>query len=181
MNKVIESAVTEANKEHGGSQINFVDVNARFNAHRWCEQGNWHEPAPQVDSTWFFLSGWPDVSISGSSVNTAAIEEAEIKQIIDAGRILLPNADCRTTLDSEADPYLRSLCYFAEAVAESSNSTEATYLAEANAQIQSKNLTSQHIGWFTPTRQVKTFHPRSPGMVAYKDAIAESIEQVGQV
>lgn len=66
-------------------------------------------------------------------------------------------------------------------MAESNNGTEATYLAEANAQIEGKNLTSQHIGWFTPTRQVKTFHPRSPGMVAYKDAIAESIEQVGQV
>ncbi|KAH3948791.1 hypothetical protein HBI56_121730 [Parastagonospora nodorum] len=181
LNKVIESAVTEANKEHGGYQINFVDVNARFNAHRWCEQGDWHEPAPEVDSTWLFLSGWPDVSIEGSSVNTAAIETAEIKQIIDAGRIPLPDADCRKTLDSDADPYLRSLCYYAEAVAESSNGTEATYLAEANAQIESKNVTSQHIGWFTPTRQVKTFHPRSPGMVAYKDAIVESIEQVGQV
>ncbi|KAH4220839.1 hypothetical protein HBI25_051500 [Parastagonospora nodorum] len=181
LNKVIESAVTEANKEHGGYQINFVDVNARFNAHRWCEQGDWHEPAPEADSTWFFLSGWPDVAIPGSSVKTAAIEQAEVKQIIDAGRIPLPDADCRKTLDSDADPYLRSLCYYAEAVAERSNGTEATYLAEANAQIESKNVTSQHIGWFTPTRQVKTFHPRSPGMVAYKDAIVESIEQVGQV
>lgn len=93
----------------------------------------------------------------------------------------MPDGDCRKTLDSDADPYLRSLCYYAEAVAESSNGTQATYLAEANAQIQSKNVTSQHIGWFTPTRQVKTFHPRSPGMVAYKDAVAEIIEQVEQV
>ncbi|KAH4847848.1 hypothetical protein HBI46_091460 [Parastagonospora nodorum] len=181
LNRLIESAVTEANQEHGGYQINFVDVNARFNAHRWCEQGDWHEPAPGVDSTWLFLSGWPDVSIAGSSIDTLAIEQAEVKQIIDAGRIPLPDADCRKTLDSDADPYLRSLCYYAEAVAESNNGEEATYLAEANAQIESKNLTSQHIGWFTPTRQVKTFHPRSPGMVAYKDAIAEIIEQVGQV
>jgi hypothetical protein len=181
LNKVIQSAVEEANKEHGGYQITFVDVNARFNAHRWCEQGDWHEPAPDHDDTWFFLSGWPDVSIPGSSVNSAAVEQAEVKQLISYGRVPLPESDCMKTLDSDADPYLRALCHYAEAVAESSNSTEARYLAQANAEIKSGNVTSQHIGWFTPTRQVKTFHPRSPGMVAYKDAIAESIEQVGQV
>jgi hypothetical protein len=40
LNSVIEAAVNDANKAHGGRKIHYVDVNPRFNAHRWCEQGN---------------------------------------------------------------------------------------------------------------------------------------------
>ncbi|KAH7380166.1 SGNH hydrolase-type esterase domain-containing protein [Pyrenochaeta sp. MPI-SDFR-AT-0127] len=180
LNKVIEEAVSEANAEHGGQQIHYVDVNGRFMARRWCEQGDWHEPAPKVDTTWFFLSGWPDVSIEVSSANTAAVEAAEVESLISAGRIPVPDANCRATLDSDADPYVRAMCYLAEAVAENRNGTEARYLDAANAEIKEGNVTSQHIGYFTPTRQIKTFHPRSPGMVAYRDAVIESIANAGQ-
>ncbi|CAO2648048.1 Nn.00g089700.m01.CDS01 [Neocucurbitaria sp. VM-36] len=181
LNKVIEAAISDANAAHGGDQIYFVDVNPRFNGHRWCEQGDWHEPAPGVDSTWFFLSGWPDVSIEGSKANTAAVESAEITSLISAGRIPVPDANCRATLDSDADPYVRAMCHVAEAISEDPEGPEATYPAEANVDIKSGNITSQHIGWFTPTRQIKTFHPRSPGMIAYRDAVIESIGKAGQI
>ncbi|KAF2268066.1 SGNH hydrolase [Lojkania enalia] len=181
LNNVISAAVSDVNKERGGEQVHFVDVNPRFNVHRWCEQGDWHEPAPQVESTWFFLSGWPDVSIEGANADTAAVESAEIASLISAGSIPVPDSNCRASLDSDADPYLRAMCNVAEAVAEDPEGPEAKYLADANADIQSGNVTSQHIGWFTPTRQIKTFHPRSPGMVAYRDAVIDSMQGVGQL
>ncbi|KAF2729342.1 SGNH hydrolase [Polyplosphaeria fusca] len=185
LNKVIQSAVQEANNPNGGSQtdrIHFVDVDQTFNAHRWCEQGDYHEPAPQIQSTFFFLSGWPDVSIDGANANTAAVEQAEIESLISTGSIQVPDAsNCRSALDSDADPYARAMCNVAEAVSEDPDGPEAKYLADANADIQAGNVTSQHIGWFTPTRQIKTFHPRSPGMVLYRDAILDSMRGVGQI
>src|SRR5205814_327325 len=35
-----------------------------------------------------------------------------------------------------------------------------------------------HIPGYVATRQIKTFHPRSPGMVAYRDAIIDAINTV---
>jgi hypothetical protein len=181
LNNVIAAAVSDVNKAHAGNRIHYVDVNPRFNAHRWCESGNWHEPAPQVDSTYFFLSGWNDVSIPDATANTAAVQEAEVKSLISKGSVTLPDASCTTSLDSDADPYVRWMCYMAEAVSGNSNGTEATYLSKANAEIKAGNVTGQHIGWWTPTRQIKTFHPRSPGMAAYRDAVIDSIATAGQV
>jgi hypothetical protein len=183
LNKLIGKAVDEANAEHGGNQqIHFVDVNPRFTAHRWCEQGDWHEPAPEVDSTWFFLSGWPDVSIEGSEINSIAIEEAEASALISSGRIPLPDANnCKSSLDANADPYERAMCYMAVSIKQHPDGPAAQALNQANNDIKDGNVSSQDIGYFTPTRQIKAFHPRSPGMVAYRDALIEGIEKVGQV
>lgn len=152
LNKVIEEAVSEAYAEHGGQQVHDIDVNGRFNTHRWCEKGDWHEPAAQVDTTWFFLSGWPDVSIDGSPKGITGIEMAEVKTLIDAGRIPVPDANCRLTLDSDADPYLRAMCYLAEAVASKSSSVEAKLLDRANTDLQN-GFRSTPMGYFHPTRQ----------------------------
>jgi hypothetical protein len=61
----------------------------------------------------------------------------------------------------------------AEAIAIHSNKTHAASLRTANAEIRNGDLKGQHIGYWTPRRQIKTFHPRSPGMVAYHDAIRD--------
>lgn len=41
-------------------------------------------------------------------------------------------------------------------------------------EIRAKDVNGQHVPWIAPTRQVKTFHPRSVGMAAYRDAIIEA-------
>ncbi|SMR52547.1 unnamed protein product [Zymoseptoria tritici ST99CH_3D1] len=51
----------------------------------------------------------------------------------------------------------------------------ASKLREANNEIAAKNFTGQSIGWFSPTRQIKTFHPRTPGMIACRDSIIAAI------
>jgi hypothetical protein len=183
LNKLIGKAVDEANSEHGGAQqIHFVDVNPRFTAHRWCEQGDWHEPAPEHDDTWFFLSAWPDVSIEGSELNSAAIEAAEISALVSSGSIPLPDANnCEGSLDENADPYERSMCYMSVSIRDAPNGPAGKAFEKANNDIKDGNVSSQEIGFFTPTRQIKAFHPRSPGMVAYRDAVIEGLEKVGQV
>jgi hypothetical protein len=179
LNNVIQAAISEAITAHGGEpQIHFVDLNQRFDAHRWCEQGDWHEPAPNVPSTWFFLSAWPDVNIEDASVDNAAVETSEISNIISTGGIPMPKPGCLSTMDPNQDPYIRNLCYLAEAIAQEPDGLVAKEYANALADIKGRNFTSQHIGYFSPTRQIKTFHPRSPGMEAYQDAILLSMDRL---
>jgi hypothetical protein len=179
LNKLIVKAVDEANAEHGGNQqVHFVDVNSRFTAHRWCEQGDWNEPA--IDDTWFFLSGSPDLSIEDSQINSAAVELAEMSALISSGTIPLPDAgNCEISLDVNADPYERAMCPMAVSVRQHPGGSAAKVLDQANNDTKNGNVSSQGIGFFTPTRQIKAFHPRSPGMVAYRDALIEGIEKVG--
>lgn len=68
LNGVIQGAVGDANNEHGSQQVHFVDVGGRYKNHRWCEHGDFHEPAPDRADTWFFLSGWKDVSLDNGVV-----------------------------------------------------------------------------------------------------------------
>ncbi|KAJ5884630.1 mutanase, partial [Penicillium taxi] len=64
-NQAIEAAVKTANTEIGTSVIHYVDVDTSFEGHRWCEEGV-HEPDPDNVNTYFFLSGWKDVTESGT-------------------------------------------------------------------------------------------------------------------
>jgi hypothetical protein len=57
----------------------------------------------------------------------------------------------------------------------------AKTLDQANNDIKDGKVSSLDIGFFATTKLIKTFHPRSPGMVAYQDALIEGIEKVGQV
>lgn len=58
------------------------------------------------------------------------------------------------------------------------NGDLAQDLQAANAEIANGEVNGTHIPGYVATRQIKTFHPRSPGMVAYRDAIIEAINAV---
>jgi len=47
----------------------------------------------------------------------------------------------------------------------------------ANEEIKQGDVNGKHINYFMPNRQIKAFHPRTPGMVAYRDAIIAAINQ----
>ena len=70
------------------------------------------------------------------------------------------------------------MCRTAEGIAANPNGTGAQNYKAANNEVANGNVTGQHIPWYIPTRQVKSFHPRSPGMAAYRDAIIEAINAV---
>jgi hypothetical protein len=176
LNGVILSAVQAANTAHGGNQVHFVDIVDSYNLHHWCEDGV-HEPDSTVENTWFFLSAWPDVGF-----NTAAEEVAEVSAFISNGPIQLPDAStCVTDPAAQLDPYLVAMCRVSQAVIDDPSGPEALRLSSANADIVAGNVSSQSISWYIPTRQIKTFHPRSPGMAAYRDAIIAALQANGQL
>jgi hypothetical protein len=64
LNDLIADAVDAVNAKLDSPQVHVVDPNPKFDhEHHWCEEGDFHEPYPDREDTWFFLSGWPDVSI----------------------------------------------------------------------------------------------------------------------
>lgn len=113
---------------------------------------------------------------------TNAVEAAEVAAIISSGQIPLPDAGtCYASLGTDPDPYAYAMCQVSTSIAEDPSGPEAVRYQAAKAAISSGNYSSQDISWYLPTRQVKTFHPRSPGMVAYRDAVLEAIKDVGQL
>ncbi|KPM41745.1 hypothetical protein AK830_g4814 [Neonectria ditissima] len=181
LNEVIGAAADETNSENGREQVHFVFVNPRYDSHRWCEVGDFHEPDSSRADTWFFLSAWPDIPMEAgdASVDDAAEEQQEIQAVVDSGKIELPDAaSCNDNLGSDPDPWDRWLCRAAEEISERPDGPLAEYLTLANDAVAQGNVSAEEISWWVPTRQIKTFHPRSRGMVAYRDAIIESINSV---
>ncbi|BCR99139.1 uncharacterized protein AKAW2_40822A [Aspergillus luchuensis] len=65
LNRVIQNAIIDANNRRGSMDIAYADVDARFEGHRWCE-GGVEEPDATYPSTFFFLSGWSDITEEGA-------------------------------------------------------------------------------------------------------------------
>ncbi|KAK6065946.1 esterase family protein [Seiridium cupressi] len=181
LNQLLEYAVEDANDQWGSDQVHFVSMNPSWDGHRWCEDGV-HEPDSSAANTWFFLSAWPDVTADGSADQSSAEEASEAAAIVSAGSVSLPDAStCNGTLGTDPDPYDVFLCRMSENVADDPSGPAATQLDAANTAIANGNVSSQDVSWWTPTRQIKTFHPRSVGMTAYRDAIVAAMQDVGQL
>ncbi|PYH83156.1 hypothetical protein BO82DRAFT_412115 [Aspergillus uvarum CBS 121591] len=60
LNNIIIAAIQIANTEAGSTRVYYVDVQSRFDSHRWCEQGI-HEPDSSAPKTYIFSSGWNDL------------------------------------------------------------------------------------------------------------------------
>ncbi|KAI9890439.1 MAG: hypothetical protein M1814_003923 [Vezdaea aestivalis] len=187
LNDVIKGAVDDANRDHGKNQVHAVDVNGRFDKHRWCEAGDFHEPDESRRDTFFFLSGWRDYSVGSLGVfdtvsevtldaQEAAQEQSEVKALIGQKSIQLPNgADCSSKLGTDPDPWAIWQCQAAEAIRAHPNGVVAQNLKAANDEIKNGGVNAQHINKFIPTRQIKTFHPRTAGMYQYRDAVLDAI------
>ncbi|KAH6842747.1 mutanase [Chaetomium sp. MPI-CAGE-AT-0009] len=178
LNFVIQDAINDANNAHGGKQVHWVDMVPAFRdgRHMWCEEGV-YDPDSSRNETWFFLSAWPDVDSS-----TSAAEAAERETLFAQGQIVLPNADtCNTTLGLNADPYAVAMCHRAQEIRYDPGGLTALWFGRANADLASGNVSSQDVSWWLATRQIKTFHPRTNGMYAYRDAVLDAIRSNGQM
>ncbi|PWY72770.1 hypothetical protein BO83DRAFT_39613 [Aspergillus eucalypticola CBS 122712] len=90
--------------------------------------------------------------------------------------LTLPDAAiCNTTLGTDPDPYAVAMCRLALRIAGEPEGREAQLFAQAQTDIANKNYSSQDIPLFTPDRQIKTFHPRSNGMLAFRDAVLAAL------
>jgi len=99
--------------------------------------------------------------------------------LIKSGPMKLSDADtCQGALGTDPDPVALWSCRTAQDIAEFPNSRLKTEFDAANQEIQAGNYSGQHVSKWLPTRQIKTFHPRSIGMAAYRDAIIDAVNQV---
>lgn len=120
----------------------------------------------------------------GGAVVAGAFEMAEEQKaaqaLIDQGSLKLPDgAKCKSKLGTDPDPVAVFWCHIASDLADKPDGTMAQNVKAANEEIARKDINGKHIrGFFTYTRQIKTFHPRSRGMLAYRDAIIETINRV---
>lgn len=121
MNEVIQSAVNDASQGEGQGRVHFVDVNPRFQYHRWCEFGDEiHEPDKDRQETWFFLSHWDDFAANEQGISTTNAGKNNVRP----EGLNLPNAaTCKQDLDQQlardggVDPYVGWMCDIALAVA----------------------------------------------------------------
>lgn len=173
LNDVIQAAIGDANQQYGLQAVYYANVDSGFTSNRWCESGV-REPDPS--QAWFFLSAWPDLEYGSASE-----ENAEVSALFSHGSIQLPDSGTCASLDPQADPYIRAMCVVATTIEEDPTGPEAARFAKANNAIASGNVSTQEVSPYVPTRQIKTFHPRTPGMVAYRDAVLDAMVAAGQV
>ena len=155
--------------------VQFIDANPLFNSHRFCEQDAGQDVQEQDKSrqdTWFFLSGWPDNTLDNA---IAADSASELSELSTGNTTAIPDVAtaCANVVDgSDNDPYDVLLCQIAQVNAEPTL-PEYQILVDDQASIHDGNVSAVNIPWWIPTRQAKTFHPRTLGQNAYAQAIME--------
>lgn len=103
----------------------------------------------------------------------------EAQSLMEQGGVELPDADtCEEELGTDPDPWAKWQCMVARDIADNPDSLWAEKLEEANADVKAQDFQAESINWWYPTRQIKTFHPRTPGMHAYRDSIIDAINNV---
>ncbi|KAK2763255.1 hypothetical protein FQN54_009891 [Arachnomyces sp. PD_36] len=183
LNNLIEDTISRTNAARGSQNIHYIDMQPHFDGHRWCETNGdtYHEPDENVESTYFFLSDWKDFPIErqGRAARVDASNTkraAEVAEFMDNGGIQLPPAEtCQQDLGSDPDPYAVYMCERSIEIAAAPNGPAAQRMDRATTAMNDGDVHSQDIGWFIPTEKVKTFHPRSPGMVLYRNSVISAL------
>jgi hypothetical protein len=172
------AAVQDANTEAGFTRVYYVDVQSKIYSHRWCEQGI-HEPDSSAPNTYFSLSGWSDLPYDGDTVTSSDV--SNISYLKQNGINLPDPSNCKTALGSDPDPWQKWLCLASIALTQDPDSPIAWSYGNASQGIKNGDFNAQDVSDWYATRQIKAFHPRSPGMGLYRDAILEKIDAtIGQ-
>jgi lysophospholipase L1-like esterase len=165
LNQFLSGLVNDFNSQpqfQNNPQVIFVPTDPAFNGHRFCEEGVL-EPDPSHADTWFFLSGWSDDTLPGATTQLA------FEDLVTQGNATaLPDPNTCDPYDSNSSVAFQ--CRTALAVATSG--TQANEIFEEDLQfVASGEFSDVSIPWWLPTRQAKTFHPKTLGHLAYKNAI----------
>ncbi|KAF1985972.1 SGNH hydrolase [Aulographum hederae CBS 113979] len=133
------------------------------------------KPAPGRMDTWLFLSAWPDNDLPGTASAQESLDAEEGHRTADTAALRMP--DPNTCADSDStDWYEQMLCETAQAAA---LQPEPGYEGPNNASLINAELAmlargefeAVDVPFYIPTRDAKTFHPRSLGQLAYRDAV----------
>ncbi|EPE10129.1 esterase family protein [Ophiostoma piceae UAMH 11346] len=187
-NDKLQKVVDNVNQHYAGAanvpRILFVNYDAAFDGHRFCEDGVM-EPDYKRNDTWFFLVGGVDNDVGDGPGQSIRLDD--YFATIDPASPLVDPAQCRVLADARKDWGERALCDLVQA-----QLADPSLLSTAKAAIAVDNDDSQDasiygdgslIGensmWYVPTYYGKTFHPRSNGHKAIRDAVYSAWEEHG--
>jgi len=167
VNAKIRQTVAVVNAKFTTDKILFVDHDELWDGHRFCEPGV-AEPDYQRDKTWFFLVGGPDNAVRHD--DTAAGDNESLLPSTEAS--LVDPDTCLEPARRSGDWGMQALCYMAMAKKRDPTLRLAPALGRTGlSAAASGNVSTQNSMWYVPTYYGKTFHPRTKGHEAIRDAV----------
>ncbi|KAI4866939.1 SGNH hydrolase [Hypoxylon rubiginosum] len=167
VNAKVRRTVDAVNARFTRDKLVFVDYDAAFDGHRFCEEGV-AEPDYGRADTWFFLVGGRDNARNGTAVHHQQSRHASSDlEILAPNSVLVDPSSCLGPAQRSGDWGELALCYMTMAKARDPS------LRLAAAAAAHGNLAAENSMWYVPTYYGKTFHPRSRGHEAIRDKIYE--------
>ncbi|KAI0166545.1 SGNH hydrolase [Xylariaceae sp. FL1272] len=154
VNAKLKSAVDTINSRFTIDKVIFVDYDGAFDGHRFCEP-NVTEPDYNRSDTWFFLVGGHDNERNG----TKPLATSDTEMLPSASPLVDPTICLEPALRS-GDWGMLALCYMAMAKHN-----------DPSLRLTRRNELAVNGGWHAPIYYAKTFHPRTLGHEAIRDAI----------
>jgi hypothetical protein len=152
LNGVIRTAVNDINQEFHVNRFVYVEVNSRFDGHRFCEQGV-NEPDRDNTNTWFFHVFGDD-------------SPRDVESFTDSP-ITLSRAECNAAIAANnTDNGIKMARYIRNFLVDNAQVALPPYLAEEDPQLFS-----------TPEIIGKAFHAKTRGYQSIVEAIEESIQE----
>ncbi|KAJ3563407.1 hypothetical protein NPX13_g8210 [Xylaria arbuscula] len=159
VNAKLRKTIEIINRSFTQDRLIFVDYDAAFDGHRFCEP-NVTEPDYERLDTWFFLVGGPDNAGNGTTENQRVSDAKSLSPISPLTDPLL----CLEPARRSGDWGKLALCYMA--IAKHRDPT----LRLAREEVVPLNSM-----WYVPTYYGKTFHPRTRGHKMIRDNIYKSM------
>ncbi|KAI0541485.1 SGNH hydrolase-type esterase domain-containing protein [Xylaria digitata] len=156
VNAKLRKTINTINDGFTEDKVIFVDYDAAFDGHRFCER-NVTEPDYERTDTWFFLVGGPDNARNGTKP----------QRLSGANEVLPPNSplvdpfSCLEPAQRSGDWGMLALCYMAMAKHRDPTLRLAGDFSSLNSM------------WYVPTYYGKTFHPRTQGHEMIRNKIYE--------
>jgi SAGA-associated factor 73 len=178
VNKKIARSIDSINDDFLLPKVFFVDYDAEFEGHRFCEPGVM-EPDYTRNETWFFLIGGQDNGEGAPPGGPSPVppppteppppgEVADVAYQLSSSSPLVDPSTCLEPAERSGDWGLKALCLMAMAAHDDPS------LRTASGEI----LTSNSM-WYVPTYYGKTFHPRSLGHRAIRRQVYELWDDLG--
>ncbi len=164
VNTKLRRTIDAVNARFTRPRVFFVDYDAEFEGHRFCEQ-NVTEPDYTRDDTWFFLVGASTAARTAPCPNgnfpnaTAAVYHDQHEFVSPLSPLVDPDT-CLERAQRRGDWGELAVCYMAMAKQRDPS------LRPAHDRLQTQNSM-----WYVPTYYGKTFHPRSAGHKVIKEKI----------
>ncbi|TID02004.1 Lipase 1 [Colletotrichum higginsianum] len=164
VNDKLKRSIDAVNSRFTTPKAIFVNYDARFDGHRFCEP-TVTEPAYNRTETWFFLVGGkdnnpnvtdPTPAPNGTSIRT---DDARSRTLSPLSTLVDPDT-CLSPAEGSGDWGLMALCYMARAKRD-----------DPSLRFAREDVMIQNSMWYVPTYYGKTFHPRSLGHEAIRDEV----------